>query len=121
MARMTCLYLWRTMRLFHDLPLASSAEEGVRGWGLHFFDLEVIQFDGGFAVEERDQHRQLVAFGMHLAHLPNEISEGTFDDVDRLADLELGNNGGRFFAGFGGLLHLPEDLLDLMLLQRNRL
>src|SRR5690348_5645703 len=71
---------------------------------LHLLNLQEVKLDGGLAAKEGDEHRDLVALGMDLTDLTDELGERTVDHFDALADgevdLRLGL-GGRLLALLG--------------------
>src|SRR5919198_1797286 len=83
--------------------------------GLELLDLEEIELDRRLATEDADQHLDLVALGVDLVDGADELGERPVGDAHALA---LGEGD----AVLGGLdTHVPEDLLDLGLVERDRL
>src|SRR4051812_7065356 len=97
----------RTMRIF----LAT----GVQVPFLELLDLEEIQFDGRLAAEDAHQHLDLVAFGVDLVDRADELGERPVGDPDALALGECDAVLRRLDA------HVPQDLLDFVLVERDRL
>src|SRR3981081_4495592 len=52
-------------------------------------DLEQVELDRGLPAEHVDQDLQLAALGVDVVNLAVEVGEGTVDDPDRLADVEV--------------------------------
>src|SRR5690606_8027942 len=71
---------------------------------LEFRDLVEAELDGGLALEERDEDRELAALGLDLADRAGKTRERALLDGDRLAHLEvdLGRDVAR--RGSGALL-----------------
>src|SRR5918995_1113677 len=82
---------------------------------LEFLDLEEIQFDGRLAAEDADEHLDLVALRVDLVDRADELGERPVGDADALALRECDAVLRRLDA------HVPQDLLDLVLVERDRL
>src|SRR3954451_4126282 len=82
---------------------------------LELFDLEEVKLDWGLAAEDAHQHLDLVALGVDLVDRADELGEGTVGDPDALALGECHAVLRRLDA------HVPEDLLDLGLVERDGL
>src|SRR5680860_1091514 len=66
---------------------------------LDLLDLVVVHLDRRLAAEDRDQHLEFGGVLVDLGDLAGEIGERAGDDLDRLADRELGLGAG----ALGGL------------------
>src|SRR6476660_4729095 len=97
----------RTMRIFLDT--------GVQVPFLEFLDLEEIQLDGRLAAEDAHQHLDLVALRVDLVDRADELGERSVGDPDALALGECHAVLRRLDA------HVPEDLLDFGLVERDGL
>src|SRR6185436_11312762 len=97
----------RTVRTF----LATGRE----GPFSEFLDLQEVEFDGGFPAEDADEDLHLVALGVDLVDRADELGERPVGDPDALALRERDAELRRLDA------HVPQDLLDLGLVERDRL
>src|SRR4051812_23251396 len=98
-----------TMRIF----LATGSLVPFRA--LQFLDLEEVQLDGRLAAEDADEHLDLVALRVDLVDGPDELRKRPIGDADTLTLGERDPELRRLDA------HVPEDLLDLVLVERDRL
>src|SRR5262250_853245 len=79
--------------------------------------LVVLELDGGRPAEDRHDHLHPSPLGVHVVHHTLEVHERPVDDAHLVAALEhrLG------LRLLGARLHLPEDVVDLVMRQRDRL
>src|SRR4051812_48330650 len=82
---------------------------------LELLDLEEVELDRGLTTEDADEHLQLVAFGVDLVDRADELGERPIGHAHALALLEGHPVLRRLHA------HVPEDLLDLGLVERDGL
>src|SRR3954454_9013431 len=82
---------------------------------LQLLDLEELERDRRLAAEDAHEALQLVALRVDLVHRPDELCERAVGDPHALALRERDPELRRLHA------HVPEDLLDLGLVQRDRL
>src|SRR5919108_6568662 len=99
-----CSSILSTARTFF-FPIPTSVD---------LFDLEQVELDRRLPAEHVDQDLQLALLGVDLVDLAQEVGEGSVDDADALAQLELDPD-------LRLLLDLLQDRLELGLLQRHRL
>ena len=78
-------------------------------------DLEEVELDRRLPAEDAHEDLQLVALRVDLVHGPDELRERAVRDTHALALRERDPELGRLDA------HVPEDLLDLGLVERDRL
>src|SRR5919112_2943324 len=95
----------RTMRIFFAMC----------DFLLELLDLEEIQFHRRLATEDADEDLDLVALGVDLVNRADELGERPVRDADALALRERDPVLRRLDA------HVPQDLLDLGLVERDRL
>src|SRR3954454_7934072 len=98
----------RTIRIFLATVCA-------RSLSLELFDLQEVELDRGLPAEDADEDLQLVALRVDLVDRADELGERPVGDADALALRERDAVLGRLDA------HVPEDLLDLGLVERDRL
>src|SRR6266566_9360491 len=102
----------RTVRIF----FATGGE--FLSWSLsllELFDLQEVELHGRLAAEDAHEDLHLVALGIDVVDRPDELGKGTVGDADTLA---LGEGD----PVLGCLdAHVAEDLLDLRLVERDRL
>src|SRR5262249_36049913 len=82
---------------------------------LEFFDLQEVELDRGLAAEDADQDLDLVALRVDLVDRADELGERPIGHADALA---LGE---RDTVLRGLDAHVPQDLLDLGLVERHGL
>src|SRR5215218_3702962 len=82
---------------------------------LQLLDLEEVELDRGLPAEDAHEDLQLVALRIDLVHGADELRERAVGDAHALALRERDPELGRLHA------HVPEDLLDLGLVQRDGL
>src|SRR4249919_2419577 len=80
-----------------------------------FLDLQEVELDRGLAAEDAHQDLDLVALGIDLVDRADELGERTVGHPDALALGERDAVLRRLDA------HVPQDLLDLILVERDRL
>src|SRR4029079_17622947 len=97
----------RTVRIF----LAT----GVEGPFSEFLDLQEVELDRRLPAEDADEDLHLVALGVDLVDRADELGERPVGDPDALALRERDTELGRLDA------HVPQDLLDLGLVERDGL
>src|SRR4029079_10492884 len=97
----------RTVRIF----LAT----GVEGPFSEFLDLQEVELDRRLPAEDADEDLHLVALGVDLVDRADELGERPVGDPDALALRERDTELGRLHA------HVPQDLLDLGLVERDGL
>src|SRR3954454_21418257 len=98
----------RTIRIFLATVCA-------RSLSLELFDLQEVELDRGLPAEDADEDLQLVALRVDLVDRADELGERPVGDADALALREGDPVLRRLDA------HVPEDLLDLVLVERDRL
>ena len=96
-------------------PPTKRPQPGPSGRCSQFFDLEEVQLDRRLAAEDAHQDLDLVPFGVDFVDRPDELGERPVRDADALALRERHAVLGRLHA------HVPEDLLDLGLVERDGL
>src|SRR4051812_41410527 len=101
----------RTIRIF----LATGNGFLSQPVGLQLFDLQEVELDRGLAAEDAHENLDLVALGVHLVDRADELGERPVGDAHALALRERDAELRRLDA------HVPEDLLDLGLVERDRL
>src|SRR2546425_1185157 len=79
--------------------------------------LVVLELDGRGPAEDRHDHLHPPALGVHVVHHALEVDERSVDDAHLVAALEHGLGLGLL----GARLHLTEDVVDLIVRQRDRL
>src|SRR4030095_13259667 len=79
--------------------------------------LVVLELDGRGPAENRHDHLHPSPLGVHVVHHALEVHERPVDDAHLVAALEHGLGLGLL----GARLHLTEDVVDLVVRQRNRL
>src|SRR3954453_18304887 len=84
-------------------------------WTLDLLDLVEPDLDRRLAAEDRDEHLEAGGVLVYLRDLPREVRQRARDDLDRLADRELGPGAG----ALGGLA--VQQTVDLDLGQRHGL
>src|SRR5262247_1505410 len=77
--------------------------------------LVVLELDGRRPPEDRHDHLHPSTLGVHVVHHALEVDERPVDDAHLVAALEDGLGLGLL----GARLHLPEDVVDLVVRQRH--
>src|SRR5215207_1160190 len=100
-------WIVRTERIFLATVVATSF--------LELLDLQEVELDRGLAAEDAHEDLDLVALGVDLVDRADELGERSVGDPDALALRERDAELRRLDA------HVPQDLLHLVLVERDRL
>src|SRR5262245_37538552 len=107
---------WPPGHCTFTLAVISLGGMGIGGGArLDRLDLPVLELHRGGAAEDRDDHADRPLLRVHLVDDPVETLEGALFDLDRVPLLEADREAGALL----GLLHLAEDLADLLVPHRD--